>query len=129
MTDKPGGVSREAGVAGAGSGTALASLISLMGDGTLKSALLILAPSVAIVVAAGWSVLVPVLNDYLADWKIRRQLKRAQALLVELKKDPSADPKTVKSAEENVNALKLLELSLSQKRVQAVLDETGAEGA
>lgn len=125
MSDPSKGVSREAGVAGASSGTVLASLFSLMDDGSAKSALLIIAPALAIAVAALWSILVPILNDKLADWKIAREQDRAQNFLENLKSDPTATPEVIKKAEADTQALKLVVLSLSQKRVQAVLDETG----
>lgn len=123
MADQPESSSTDARMAGAGSGTILASLISLMDDGTGKSILLILAPSIAIAVAASWGFVVSYINDILADWKIRGQLKRAQKLLEKLRSEHSADSEIVKNAEENVNALKILELNLSKKRIQAVLDE------
>jgi len=123
MADKPESSSTDARMAGAGTGTVLASLISLMDDGTWKSILLILAPSIAIAVAASWGFVVSYINDVLADWKIRNQLSRAQKLLERLKNEHSSDSEIVKDAEENVNALKILELNLSKKRIQAVLDQ------
>lgn len=122
MSDGNGGITREAAIAGASSGTVLASLFSLMAEGTAKSVLLILAPNIAVIVTAVWGFAVSFLSDKVADWKIGSQLKRAEKILRKLRSDPASNPETIKSAEGQVEALKLLEIELSQKRIEAVLE-------
>lgn len=122
MSDENGSITREATIAGASSGTVLASLFSLMAEGTGKSVLLILAPTIAVIVTAVWGLAVSLLSDKVADWKISSQLKRAEKILQDLRSDPASNPETIKSAEDQVEALKLLEIQLSQKRIEAVLE-------
>ena len=122
MSEDNGSITREATVAGASSGTVLASLFSLMAEGTGKAMLLILAPTIAVVVTAVWGLTVSILSDRVADWKISRQLKRAEKILQDLRTDPNSNQETIKSAEGQVEALKLLEIELSQKRIEAVLN-------
>lgn len=121
MSEDNGSISREATIAGASSGTVLASLFSLMQEGTGKAVLLILAPTIAVIVTAAWGLAVSVLSDKVADWKIGKQRKRAEKILSDLRDDPQAKQETVKSAEQQVEALKLLEIQLSQRRIEAVL--------
>jgi hypothetical protein len=122
MSEGNGSIAREATIAGASSGTVLASLFSLMDEGTAKAILLLLAPTIAVIVMAFWGAAVSVLSDKVADWKIRNQLNRAQKIVLDLQNDKTARPETVKSAEDQVEALRLLEIQLSQKRIEAVLD-------
>ena len=122
MNSENGKFTREAALAGASSGTVLASLFSLLEDGTFRSALLILAPAMAVVVAAIWGLVVSLVSDQVADWKIGSQLKKAEKILAGLRSDRNTSAETIQSAEEQVEALKLLEIQLSQKRIEAVMD-------
>lgn len=121
MSSDSNNLTREASIAGAGTGSALAALIGLLGEGTVKSALLILAPSLAVIVAAAWSSLVAVINDKFADLKIRAERKRAERMVREMENDPHATDELKEKAKKTLQALRILELEASQKRIQTVL--------
>jgi hypothetical protein len=112
---------RESGIAGASTGTLFASLISLMDEGGTKSVLLILAPPLAVAVAAIYGELVRVLAETVADWKISRQRRRAEKLVSMFRSDPEHNPETLKAASDQLETLKLLEVSITQRRVDAIV--------
>ena len=64
--------------AGLSGGTGFAGLVLLMPDGVLRSALLILSPSITIVITSFWQVAIDELSTWLADWKLHRQTKSAE---------------------------------------------------
>jgi hypothetical protein len=113
--------SREANAAGLSGGTGFAGIAVLLPDGIWKSILLLIAPTITVVISSSWDLLSNEANTRVADWKIRTQKRRAQALLEVLKKDPNATDEIKQKAQDDVNALSLLELEISRKRVQAIV--------
>ena len=77
--------------AGLSGGTGFAGLVLLLPDGTLKSILLILSPTITIVVSSFWHVVTEEIESKVADWRIRSQKKRAAELYERLLKEGSAD--------------------------------------
>jgi SMC interacting uncharacterized protein involved in chromosome segregation len=56
-----------------------------------------------------------------ADWRIKMQRRRAQRLLDDLNKNPEANDALKQQVQENVDALTMLEVEISKKRVQAIV--------
>ncbi|PZU81240.1 MAG: hypothetical protein DI528_21590 [Shinella sp.] len=124
MSDKKKTSARESSIAGASTGTLFASLISLMDDGSIKSILLILAPPVAVLVSAVYSELVRLMDEVVADWKISRQRARAEKRVASIKADAGHNPDTLIKAQEQLETLKLLEISISERRVNAIVQNS-----
>lgn len=128
MSEK-GGIEREATLAGAGSGTVIASIISLVPDSGAKSLLLILAPTMAVLITAAWGHISDYIDDKLADYKVSRERKRAEKLVEDMERSATADDATLLEMRNKLEALKLLEIQLSQRRIEAVLADDGSGSA
>ncbi|MEM8935130.1 MAG: hypothetical protein AAGC77_01830 [Pseudomonadota bacterium] len=118
-------ISKGATVAGAGSGAVLASLFNLLEPGGAKDILLILAPTFAVGVTAAWGLIGSLIDDVVADWKVRSQLKRAQKYLADVRADENADPNLVQELQNQVDSLQKLAVQLSSRRVEAIVDSSG----
>ncbi len=118
MADEQAGLKNKATAAGAaGTGTILASLFSLIDDGTTKSVLLIFAPALTILLAQLWEILGAVCRDKIADWKISKSKKKLQEI-IDLHED---DPETVAEAKQALSALTSLEIATTSKKAHAEL--------
>ena len=56
-----------------------------------------------------------------ADWRIRGQKRRAEVLLKALDADPTASAELKAQAKKNLEALTLLEVEISKKRVASII--------
>lgn len=112
----------EIGAVGAGSGTAIASLVSLLPESSLRSALLILAPAMAVLIGLGWRFVVQLLKDVFADIKIARQLAAAKRACDQLNADPLSSDQIKTEAQNRYEALQLLAIAGRGKRVRSVID-------
>jgi hypothetical protein len=114
----PSGEARAAGLSG---GTGFAGIVLLMPKGTIQSMLLILAPAITLVISSSWHLLANEINTRVADWRIRNQRKRVEALLKALNNNPSSSDELKRQAQSDLDALVLLEVEISKKRVQAIV--------
>src|ERR1700752_671794 len=107
--------------AGLSGGTGFAGIVLLLPEGVIKSILLILAPALTIAVSSSWHVIVDEIDSRVADWRIRTQRKRAEKLCSTLDNDPSTSAEIKLQAIKNLEALVLLEVQISKKRVDAMV--------
>jgi hypothetical protein len=109
---------RAAGVYG---GTGFAGIVLLLPDGLMKSILLVLSPTITLIISSSWHLLIHEIDSRVADWRIRSQKQRVQKLLKALKEVPDVNAELVRQAQEDLDALMLLEVEISRKRVQAIV--------
>jgi hypothetical protein len=107
---------------GVSTGTGLSGLVLLMPDGTLKSILLILCPTVTVVASGLWRVVNLELEAAVADWRIRSQKRKAIELLKRLNADAQPNQEMIQIAQDNVTALTRIEVEITRKRVEAIIE-------
>jgi len=113
---------RDARAAGLSGGTGFAGLVLLMPDGVWKSILLVLAPTITLIISSSWHFFTNEVSIRVADWRIHSETRRVQALVIKLQNQmPPASPALVQQAQQDLNALVLLEVEISKKRVQAIV--------
>ena len=113
-----------ASIAGVSAGTTFVGIFSQLGDGRLKSILLLLAPTITIVVSFFWNSLWSEIQQFVADRRIRSQRKKQEKLVERLNKE-GANSDVKEGAQSALNALLLLEAQLAQKRVEAIIAGSG----
>jgi SMC interacting uncharacterized protein involved in chromosome segregation len=82
---------------------------------------LIIAPAITVAISSSWHVVTDEIDARVADWRIRMQRRRAQRLLDDLNKKPGANEALKQQVQDNVDALTMLEVEISKKRVQAIV--------
>jgi hypothetical protein len=107
--------------AGLSGGTGFAGIVMLLPDNVWKSILLIIAPAITVAISSSWHVVTDEIDARVADWRIRMQRRRAQRLLDDLNKKPGANEALKQQVQDNVDALTMLEVEISKKRVQAIV--------
>jgi hypothetical protein len=107
--------------AGLSGGTGFAGLVLLLPDGIAKSVLVILAPAITVAISGSWRFVVEEINKRVADWRIGSERKRVEALLESLNKNPGASEQLKLQAKNDLDALMLLQVEISKKRVQAIV--------
>jgi hypothetical protein len=110
---------RDARAAGLSGGTGFAGIVVLMPEGVWRSALLVLAPTITIVVSSSWHFLTNEVEVRVADWRIKKQKRRSQEIFDTL--GPTTSPEVREKARRDFEALSLLELEISRKRVAAIV--------
>jgi hypothetical protein len=108
-------------VAGVSAGTALIGVLSQLGDGPTKTIFLLLAPTITIIVSFLWDSLWSEVKQRVADQRIAIQRQKQEELVRRLKMDPSIPEELKKQAQSGLDTLKLLEIRLAEKRVEAIV--------
>jgi hypothetical protein len=106
---------------GVSGGTGFAGIVLLMQDGVVKSILLILSPAITVIINRLWHVFTEVIDERVADWRIWSQRRKAEKLYERLKSDASVDPSVRDKAKATLDALKLLEVEIAKRRVEAIV--------
>ncbi|MER8650289.1 hypothetical protein [Mesorhizobium sp. M0586] len=106
--------------AGLSAGTGFSGLVLLFPDGLFKSFLLILSPAITIAISSSWHVVTEEVGARVADWRIRSQRKKAGKMLHALMADPSTSPDLLSRAKQNLEALTLVEVEITKRRVDAI---------
>lgn len=106
--------------AGWSSGTGLASVVLLMHESPIRSALLLATPTVTIGINKAWKVPYTELMSVWADYQIRRQREKAKAILEELKA-AGASRDVLTKAKQAVEAFTLLQLENAERRVRTTV--------
>lgn len=109
--------------AGLSGGTGFAGFVSLLPDNTIKSVLLILAPSITIIIGLFWKVATDELGAWLADWKLRREVRGAEALCRKLETNPNASTELREQAKATLRAVMQTEVLLRKQRANSILRE------
>jgi hypothetical protein len=109
--------------AGLSGGTGFAGLVSLLPDNTIKSVLLILAPSITVIIGLFWKVATDELGAWLADWKLRREARGAEALCRRLEANPNASAELKAQAEATLKAVMQTEVLFRKQRADSILRE------
>jgi hypothetical protein len=108
--------------AGLSGGTGFAGVALLLPDGVVRSILLILAPAITVAISSSWAFFAEEMDMQAADWRIRRQRKRIEGLLDSLKTNPSVSAQLREQAQKDFDALVALQVQISTKRVQAIVE-------
>jgi hypothetical protein len=103
--------------AGLSGGTGFAGLVLLLPDGIWKSILLILAPTITVTISSSWHVVTDEINAAVADWRIKNEIKRAERVLKTVN-----DPELKSQAQKMIDALTLLRVEITKKRVSVLVD-------
>jgi hypothetical protein len=109
--------------AGLSGGTGFAGLVSLFPDNIEKSALLILAPSISIVISVFWKTAIYELRAWVDDWKLRRELRAAQAFYRRLENYPNASPELKEQAEATLRSIMETEMLIRKQRAERILKD------
>lgn len=109
--------------AGLSAGTGFTGVVLLLPDGLLKSILLIAAPTITIVISGSWALLTMIVQEKIADWRLRSQKQRAAALVRSLASDPTASAQVKGDAQKILEALTLLEVEIAKKRAAAIVTQ------
>ncbi len=96
-------------------------MVLLLPDGPVKSILLIIAPTITVVISSSWYVFTQEIEARVADWRIRSQKNKAAILYERLKKDEGSDPALTEQARQNLNALTIIEVEITKRRVDAIV--------
>jgi hypothetical protein len=108
-----------ASVAGAGTGTGLLALMSLLPPSShVKPLITFAAPTVSVAISAIWLYARNALDMYLADTQVTSQIKKAQGILERIEVDPRSSEQLKKEARTKFEALIMAELNIHEKRVQ-----------
>ena len=107
--------------AGLSAGTSFSGVVLLLPDGLTKSLLLILSPAITIAISNLWHVVTQETDAWVADWRIRSQKRKAANLYQNLISDRSANPQLVEKAKQNLDALTLIEVEITKRRVEAIV--------
>jgi hypothetical protein len=113
---------KDAKAAGIYGGTGFAGLLVLLPEGYLKSILFVFVPTLTLIVSSSWHLLASEIATRVADWKIRKERKRVEMLVNNLNVDPTASPDLKAKAQKNLDALVLLQVEISARRVKAIID-------
>jgi len=106
---------------GVSGGTGFAGIVLLLQDGVVKSILLILSPVITVMISSFWNLATQEIEERVADWRIRSQRKKAEALYERLFSDPSVDPVARDKAKQTLDTLTLLEVAITRRRVEAIM--------
>jgi len=114
---------RSSAAAGLSGGTGFAGLVSLLPNSPMKSVLLILSPSITILISLFWKVAIDELSAWLAYWKLRREVRGAEALCRRLEADPNASAELKEQAHATLRSVMLTEVLLRKQRADLILRE------
>jgi hypothetical protein len=106
---------------GISGGTGFASIVMLLSEGSTKSVLLILAPTLTIVISGAWSIAVDLAKQKYADWQIKKQRESAEARYELIKSDPTISAEVKDRAKKTVDALRIVEIEIAEQRVSAIV--------
>ena len=107
--------------AGLSAGTGFSGVVLLLPNSPTKSLLLIASPAITIAISSLWHVVTQETDAWVADWRIRSQKKKAVKIYEKLKSDGAANPQLVEKAKQNLEALTLIEVELTKRRVDAIV--------
>jgi hypothetical protein len=107
--------------AGLSGGTGFAGIALLMPEGFVKSVLLILAPTITVGISSSWHIFTQEVEARVADWRIRNQRRKAEELYRRLLHDSGTTDEIRDKAKKSLEALTLLEVEITKRRVEAIV--------
>lgn len=90
-------------------------IFSQLGDGALKSILLLLAPTITVVVTFFWNSFWEEAKQIVEDRRIKKQIVKQEALVRRLEDDGHVPDKVKAEARDALNTLRTLEAQLSEQ--------------
>jgi hypothetical protein len=111
--------------AGMTSGGGLVGLILLLPEGSFwRSALTVAAPFITVAVTSSWHVVTDYVARRVADAQIASERRRLESLVETIKGDATASDEAKNEAAKALQALTLLQLEISKRRVSAIVDQS-----
>jgi len=110
-----------ANAAGVSGGTGFAGLVLLMPVSFLRDVLLILAPAITIIITSCWDILAQETSQQVADWRLRRQRKRAEAVLQRFIDNPDTPQAIKDQAKAHLQSIAAVEMEIASRGVRTLI--------